>query len=44
MIVVIFCYKEFPKLVLCKFVSQSEATSIVYSEPIKKGNVKINFS
>ena len=41
---VIFCYKEFEKFVLCKSVSQSEATFIVYSEPIESGNVKINFS
>ena len=41
---VIFCYKEFEKFALCKSVSQSEATFIVYSEPIESGNVKINFS
>ena len=41
---VIFCYKEFEKFALCKFVSQSEATFIVYSETIKNGHVKINFS
>ena len=41
---VIFCYKEFEKFVLCKPVGQSEAIFIVYSEPIESGNVKINFS
>ena len=41
---VIFCYKEFEKFALCKFVSQSEATFIVYSEPIKSGHKKINSS
>ena len=41
---VIFCYKEFEKYTLCKSFSQSEATFIVYSEPIESGNVKINFS
>ena len=40
---VIFCYKEFEKFVLCKSVSQSEAT-FVCSEPIESGNVKISFS
>ena len=39
---VIFCYKEFEKFGLCKFVSQSEATFIVSSEPIKSGHEKIN--
>ena len=29
---VIFCYKEFPKFALCKSVSQSEATFVVYFE------------
>ena len=41
---VIFCYKEFEKFALCKSVSQSEATFIVYSEPIESGHVKIKFS
>ena len=41
---VIFCYKEFEKFALCKSVSQSEATFIVYSEPIESGHIKINFS
>ena len=41
---VIFCYKESEKFALCKSVSQSEATFIAYSEPIKSGQVKINFS
>ena len=41
---VIFCYKKFEKFTLCKFVSQSEAMFIVYSEPIESGHVKINFS
>ena len=41
---VIFCYKEFQKFALCKSVSQLEVTFIVYSEPIKSGNVKIDFS
>ena len=41
---VIFCYKEFEKFALCNSVSQSEATFIVYSEPIESSNVKINFS
>ena len=41
---VIFCYKEFAKFVLSKSVSQSEATFIVYSEPVESGHVKINFS
>ena len=40
----IFCYKELEKFALCKSVSQSEATFIVYAEPIKSGHVKINFS
>ena len=35
---VIFCYKEFEKYALCKSVSQSEATFIVYSEPIESGH------
>ena len=42
--VVIFCYKGFEKLALCKSLSQSEVIFIVYSEPIKSGHVKINFS
>ena len=29
---VIFCYKEFEKFALCKSVSQSEATFIVYAD------------
>ena len=41
---VIFCYKEFEKFVLCEFVSLSEATLIVYSKPIESGHIKINFS
>ena len=41
---VIFCYKEFEKFALCKFVSLSEATLIVYSKPIESGHIKINFS
>ena len=43
-ILVIFCYKEFENFALCKSASQLEATFIVYSEPIKSGHVKINFS
>ena len=39
-----FCYNESEKFVLCKLVSQSEATFIVYSEPIEGGRVKIIFS
>ena len=34
--IVIFCYKEFEKLELCKSISQSEVIFTVYSEPIKK--------
>ena len=41
---VIFCYKEFEIFALCKFISQSEVIFIVYSEPIKSGHVKIDFS
>ena len=41
---VIFCYKEFEKFAPCKSVSQSEATFIVYSEPIESGHVKFNLS
>ena len=41
---VIFCYKEFEKFVLCKSVSQSEVIFIVYSQTIERGHVKINFS
>ena len=41
---VIFRYKEFEKFALCKSVSQSEATFIVYSEPIESGHVKFSFS
>ena len=40
---VIFCNKKFDKFALCKSVSQSEATFIVYSESIESGHVKINF-
>ena len=39
----VFCNKESEKFALCKSVSQSEATSIIYSEPIESGYVKINF-
>ena len=42
--IIIFCYKEFEKFALCKSASQSEATFIVYSEPVKYGYVKNNFS
>ena len=41
---VIFCYKEFEKFVLCKSVSDSEAAFIIYSESIESGPVKFNFS
>ena len=41
---VIFCYKEFEKFALCKSLSQSEATFIVYSEPIESRHVKFNLS
>ena len=41
---VIFCYKKFEKFALCKSVNQSEATFIVFSEPIENERVKINFS
>ena len=41
---VIFCYKEFEKFALCKSLSQSEATFIVYSEPIESNHVKFNLS
>ena len=44
---IIFCYKEFAKFVLCKSVSQSKATEPLYwaaFELIKSGHVKINFS
>ena len=37
---VFFCYKEFEKFVLCKSVSQSETTYIVYSEPIESGHIQ----
>ena len=37
---VIFCYKELEKFVLCKSISQSEGIFIVYSEPIESGQVK----
>ena len=40
----IFCFKESEKFALCNAVSQSEATFIVYYEPIESFNVKINFS
>ena len=33
--IVIFCYEEFGKFALCKSVSQSEATFIVYSDSIE---------
>ena len=39
-----FVIKNFEKFALCKSVSQSEATFIVYSEPIEGGHVKISFS
>ena len=42
--IVIFCYKEFKKLALCKSVSQLETTFNVYSEPVKSSHVKISFS
>ena len=41
---VIFCHKELENFALCKSVSQSEATFIVYFKPIESGNVKFNFS
>ena len=41
---VIVCYKKFEKFALCKSISQSEVIFTVYSEPIKGGHVKINFS
>ena len=37
------CYKEFEKFLLCKSVSQSEATFIVYSEPIEIRYKKLIF-
>ena len=40
----IFCHKEFEIFALCKSVTQSEATFIVYSEPIASGHVKIDSS
>ena len=42
--VVIFYYKEFEKFALYKSISQLEVISIVYSESIESGHVKINFS
>ena len=42
--VVIFYYKEFKKFALCKSISQLEVISIVYSESIESGHVKINSS
>ena len=42
--VVIFYYKEFEKFALCKSISQLEVISIVYSESIESGHVKINSS
>ena len=42
--VVIFYYEEFEKFALCKSISQLEVISIVYSESIESGHVKINFS
>ena len=40
-----FCYKEFEKFALCKSISQMDVIFIVYySEPIKSGHGKINFS
>ena len=38
---VISCYKEFERFELCKSVSPSKATFVVYSEPIERGHVKI---
>ena len=40
---VIFCCREFEKPALCKSVSQSEATFIAYSEPIKSEHLKLIF-
>ena len=40
---VIFCYKEFEKLGMCKSIRQSQVIFIVYSDPIESGHVKINF-
>ena len=42
--VVIFYYKEFEKFALYKSISQLEVISIVYSESIESGHVKINSS
>ena len=42
-ILVIFCYKPFEKFALYKSVSQSEATCIVYSEPIESKHVQLFF-
>ena len=36
---IIFCYKEFEKLALCKSFNQSEVICIVYSEPIESEHV-----
>ena len=38
-----FCYEELEKLALYKFISQSEAVFIVYSEPIASRHVNIKF-
>ena len=38
-----FCYEEFEKSMLCKSVTQLE-DACVYSESIKSGHVKFNFS
>ena len=40
---VVVCFKEFETFVLCKYVSQSEPTCIVYSESIENEHVKNNF-
>ena len=40
---VVVCFKEFETFVLCKYVSQSEPTCIVYSESIENEHVKIIF-
>ena len=42
-ILVIFCYKPFEKFALYKSVSQSEATCIVYSEPMESKHVQLVF-
>ena len=38
-----FCYEELEKLAPYKFISQSEAVFIVYSEPIASRHVNIKF-